>query len=125
MCGICGYVSFRHVADGSELGLEPAAVGRVEAMLEALAHRGPDASALLAAGPAVLGATRLAIRGLADGRQPLVDGASGVVAGCNGEIDNYRELKAWPAARGRPGGPATAGRGVPGRHREVGGGRPG
>ena len=43
MCGICGYVSFRHVADGGALG--PEAAGRVEAMLGALAHRGPDASA--------------------------------------------------------------------------------
>jgi asparagine synthase (glutamine-hydrolysing) len=118
MCGICGYVSFRHVADGSELG--PEAAGRVEAMLEALAHRGPDASALLAAGPAVLGATRLAIRGLADGRQPLVDGASGVVAVCNGEIDNYRELKAWLAERGRPVAQATDVAVIPGLYLELG-----
>lgn len=118
MCGICGYVSFRHVAAGSELG--PEAAGRVEAMLEALAHRGPDASALLAAGPAVLGATRLAIRGLADGRQPLVDGASGVVAVCNGEIDNYRELKAWLAARGRPVAQATDVAVIPGLYLELG-----
>src|SRR5258708_38650719 len=116
MCGICGYVSFRHVADGSELGLEPAAVGRVEAMLEALAHRGPDASALLAAGPAVLGATRLAIRGLADGRQPLVDGASGVVAGGNRGSGQHRDRKARPAGRGRPAAQATGPAGLPRRY---------
>jgi len=118
MCGICGYVSFRHVADGGALG--PEAVGRVEAMLGALAHRGPDASALLAAGPAVLGATRLAIRGLVDGRQPLVDAASGVVAVCNGEIDNYRELKAWLAERGRPVAQATDVAVIPGLYLELG-----
>lgn len=120
MCGICGYVSFRHVAAGSGLGLEGAAARRVEAMLGALAHRGPDASALFAAGPAVLGATRLAIRGLADGRQPLVDGASGVVAVCNGEIDNYRELKAWLAERGRPVAQATDVAVIPGLYLELG-----
>ncbi len=120
MCGICGYVGFRHVAAGSGLGLEAAAAGRVEAMLGALAHRGPDASALFAAGPAVLGATRLAIRGLADGRQPLVDGASGVVAVCNGEIDNYRELKAWLAERGRPVAQATDVAVIPGLYLELG-----
>jgi|GEM_PF-268306 len=120
MCGICGYVSFRHVADGSRLGLEAAAARRVETMLGALAHRGPDASALFAAGPAVLGATRLAIRGLADGRQPLVDGASGVVAVCNGEIDNYRELKAWLAERGRPVAQATDVAVIPGLYLELG-----
>jgi asparagine synthase (glutamine-hydrolysing) len=117
MCGICGYVSFRHGPDG-ELGRE--AAGRVEAMLGALAHRGPDASALLAAGPAVLGATRLAIRGLADGRQPLVDGTSGVVAVCNGEIDNHRELKAWLAERGRPVAQATDVAVIPGLYLELG-----
>jgi asparagine synthase (glutamine-hydrolysing) len=117
MCGICGYVSFRDAADG-ELG--PEAAGRVEAMLGALAHRGPDASALFAAGSAVLGATRLAIRGLADGRQPLVDGASGVVAVCNGEIDNYRELKDWLAERGRPVAQATDVAVIPGLYLELG-----
>src|ERR1700720_1676207 len=118
MCGIWGYVSFRHVAEGSRFG--PEAARRVEAMLGALAHRGPDASALFAAGPAVLGATRLAIRGLADGRQPLVDGASGVVAVCNGEIDNYRELKAWLAERGRPVAQATDVAVIPGLYLELG-----
>ena len=114
MCGICGYVSF------SQGLLGPEAAGRVEAMLGALAHRGPDASALHAAGSAVLGATRLAIRGLVDGRQPLVDGASGVVAVCNGEIDNYRELKAWLAERGRPVAQATDVAVIPGLYLELG-----
>jgi len=114
MCGICGYVSFRQGLLG------PEAAGRVEAMLGALAHRGPDASALHAAGSAVLGATRLAIRGLVDGRQPLVDGASGVVAVCNGEIDNYRELKAWLAERGRPVAQATDVAVIPGLYLELG-----
>ena len=114
MCGICGYVSFRQGLLG------PEAAGRVEAMLGALAHRGPDASGLHAADAAVLGATRLAIRGLADGQQPLVDGASGVVAVCNGEIDNYRELKAWLAERGRPVAQATDVAVIPGLYLELG-----
>jgi asparagine synthetase B (glutamine-hydrolysing) len=114
MCGICGYVSFRAAPFGA------GAAARVEAMLAALAHRGPDASALHAAGPAVVGATRLAIRGLADGRQPLVDAESGVVAVCNGEIDNHRELKAWLAERGRPVAQATDVAVIPGLYLEVG-----
>ncbi len=126
MCGICGIVSFRlavpsRPADLPELaGPGERAAGRVEAMLGALAHRGPDASALHAAGPAVLGATRLAIRGVADGRQPLVDAASGVVAVCNGEIDNHHELKAWLAARGRPVSQATDVAVIPGLYLELG-----
>ncbi|HLX08279.1 MAG TPA: asparagine synthase-related protein [Thermoanaerobaculia bacterium] len=125
MCGICGLVGFRHGVLG------PGAAGRVEAMLGALAHRGPDASALHVsdpepaslsgpAGAAVLGATRLAIRGLADGRQPLIDAASGVVAVCNGEIDNHRELRAWLAARGRPVTQATDVAVIPGLYLELG-----
>ncbi|HKJ95166.1 MAG TPA: asparagine synthetase B, partial [Gammaproteobacteria bacterium] len=61
----------------------------VEGMLRALSHRGPHASGCRESDGAVLGATRLAIRGLADGIQPLVDADSGVVVVCNGEIDNH------------------------------------
>ncbi|HVR10994.1 MAG TPA: asparagine synthetase B, partial [Thermoanaerobaculia bacterium] len=123
MCGICGIVSFRQTGLGDPGGvadLGPEAAGEVEEMLGALAHRGPDASALHAAGAAVLGATRLAIRGVADGRQPLIDAASGVVAVCNGEIDNHRELKAWLAARGRPVAQATDVAVIPGLYLELG-----
>jgi asparagine synthase (glutamine-hydrolysing) len=114
MCGICGYVSFRQASLG------PGAAARVEAMLGALAHRGPDASALHAAGGGVLGATRLAIRGIVDGRQPLVDAQSGVVAVCNGEIDNHHELKAFLAERGRPVAQATDVAVIPGLYLELG-----
>ncbi|MEA2602627.1 MAG: hypothetical protein QOF89_3619 [Acidobacteriota bacterium] len=94
MCGICGTVS----PCGSPLiGDSP---GRIRAMLAALAHRGPDEEGLYATESAVMGASRLAIRGLDDGHQPLVDSASGVVAVCNGEIDNHRELRSWLASRG-------------------------
>jgi asparagine synthase (glutamine-hydrolysing) len=142
MCGICGLVSFQHpdlanFPDLPDHAADPAAggdgtdhagradrsrgaAGKVEAMLGALAHRGPDASALVASGPAVLGATRLAIRGLTDGRQPLVDGPSGVVAVCNGEIDNHRELKAWLAQCGRPVSQATDVAVIPGLYLELG-----
>jgi asparagine synthase (glutamine-hydrolysing) len=95
MCGVCGVVSFA----GRE-GEGPAE-REVEVMLRALAHRGPDDVGSRPCGPAVLGATRLAIRGIAAGQQPLVDPASGVVAVCNGEIDNHAELRAFLAARGR------------------------
>ncbi len=71
-------------------------------MLERLAHRGPDGWGIASRGPATLGAVRLAIRGLGDGQQPIVDDANGIVVVCNGEIDNHRELKRWLASRGRP-----------------------
>ncbi|MDB6109386.1 MAG: asparagine synthetase, glutamine-hydrolyzing, partial [Pedosphaera sp.] len=96
MCGICGTVAFAGLADPEATRL------RVEAMLQSLAHRGPDDLGKVATELAVLGATRLAIRGLDDGRQPIVDAETGIVTVCNGEIDNHRELRRWLAERGRP-----------------------
>ncbi|HVT18665.1 MAG TPA: asparagine synthase (glutamine-hydrolyzing) [Thermoanaerobaculia bacterium] len=114
MCGICGVVT-RRLHEPSA-----GAARRVETMLGALAHRGPDASGLHASGGAVLGATRLAIRGIVDGRQPLVDRESGVTAVCNGEIDNHRELRAWLAGRGRAVPQATDVAIIPGLYLELG-----
>ena len=70
-------------------------------MLDALLHRGPDNTGLLEGESAVLGATRLAIRGPNVERQPVVDAPTGITAVCNGEIDNHRELRAWLESRGR------------------------
>ena len=50
---------------------------------------------------ASFGATRLAIRGLQSGKQPIVDHESGVTVVCNGEIDNHQELRRWLESRGR------------------------
>jgi asparagine synthase (glutamine-hydrolysing) len=94
MCGICGAVS---PAGGPLLAGSP---GRIRTMLAALAHRGPDDQGVYETDLAVLGASRLAIRGLDDGRQPMTDPETGVVVVCNGEIDNHRELRSWLAARG-------------------------
>ncbi len=96
MCGVCGIVAL-----GPPLGAFGAEL-KVRRMMEALAHRGPDDRGIEGGGDAVFGATRLAIRGGRDGRQPLVDPATGLLVVCNGEIDNHAELRAWLAARGRP-----------------------
>ena len=72
MCGVCGIASFRDTFD------QDAANGHVDTMVRALAHRGPDESGQLNARSAVLGATRLAIRGIHSGKQPTVDRASGL-----------------------------------------------
>lgn len=114
MCGICGIVSI----SGER---QPESVQtRINAMLRALSHRGPDDAGLHASESAVLGATRLAIRGGTDGKQPMVDPASGVVAVCNGEIDNHQGLRTWLAARGRPVRQATDVAVIPGMYLELG-----
>ena len=114
MCGVCGIAAPSGGLDGAQASRD------VQAMVDALAHRGPDDSGLHGTDTAVLGATRLAIRGLADGRQPMVDPGSGIVVVCNGEIDNHRSLRSWLAARGRPVASATDVAVVPGLYLELG-----
>jgi asparagine synthase (glutamine-hydrolysing) len=114
MCGICGILNISGERQPESVRL------LVSAMLQALSHRGPNDVGLNASESAVLGATRLAIRGGNDGHQPMVDAASGVVAVCNGEIDNHKELRRWLADRGRPVPQATDVAVIPGMYLELG-----
>jgi asparagine synthase (glutamine-hydrolysing) len=50
----------------------------------------------------------------------MMDAASGVVAVCNGEIDNHKELRHWLADRGRPAQQATDVAVIPGMYLELG-----
>jgi asparagine synthase (glutamine-hydrolysing) len=114
MCGICGTVAVSGLADTEGATL------RVQAMLRSLSHRGPDAVGHVTTACAVLGVTRLAIRGLQDPNQPLVDSVSGIVAVCNGEIDNHQELRRWLTDRGRPVRDASDVAVIPGLYLELG-----
>src|SRR5215469_8823011 len=97
MCGICGYAAF------PKLTSSKVAHVRVKAMLGSLSHRGPDATCQLNTESAVFGVTRLAIRGVTERlSQPVADPESGVIAVCNGEIDNHHELSRCLAERSRP-----------------------
>jgi len=125
VCGICGVVdaSVRGTGllaspPGESAGLD--AEARAARMLAALAHRGPDDAGTRAAAGAVLGATRLAIRGVHQGRQPLIDRESGIVAVCNGEIDNHHDLRSWLEGRGVVIDQATDVAVIPGLYRELG-----
>jgi asparagine synthase (glutamine-hydrolysing) len=88
MCGIAGIV-----------GGAPARP-TLEAMLAALEHRGPDDRGVHLGDGVALGMTRLAIIDLVTGRQPMSseDGATTIVY--NGEIYNFRALRAEFQARG-------------------------
>jgi asparagine synthase (glutamine-hydrolysing) len=68
--------------------------GPLEGMCEALSHRGPDAAGTLVDGPVALGMRRLSIIDLEGGDQPIgnEDGTVHVVQ--NGEVYNYRQLRA-------------------------------
>jgi asparagine synthase (glutamine-hydrolysing) len=69
-------------------------------MTGAMAHRGPDGEGLHLDGPAALGHRRLSIIDLAAGAQPMLDADEQAAVTFNGEIYNYRELKARFAAQG-------------------------
>jgi asparagine synthase (glutamine-hydrolysing) len=92
MCGMCGLLRPGGIAPGD---------GEVvRAMMHALEHRGPDGEGMWTRGEAVLGHRRLAIIDLEGGDQPLLNetGETGVVF--NGEIYNFRELRAELQAAG-------------------------
>jgi asparagine synthase (glutamine-hydrolysing) len=66
----------------------------VERAVAALRHRGPDGHGVHAAGPVVLGHTRLSIIDLERGDQPMASEDGAVVAIYNGEIWNHVALRA-------------------------------
>jgi asparagine synthase (glutamine-hydrolysing) len=95
MCGIAGFVD-RDRADGS--GADDGAL--VRAMCNVIRHRGPDDEGVFVGDGAALGMRRLSIIDLAGGHQPIRNEDGSVWVVFNGEIYNYRELRAELAARG-------------------------
>ena len=85
MCGIAGLMRI----DGGPP--DEAAVAR---MLATLVHRGPDGDGTLRRGPLVLGHRRLSIIDVAGSPQPMTSASGRIHVSFNGEIFNYRELRA-------------------------------
>jgi asparagine synthase (glutamine-hydrolysing) len=79
---------------------KPVEAGRVRAMADALAHRGPDGSGVWTGRGIGLGHRRLSIIDLETGDQPMRSADGGLVLSYNGEIYNFRELKAELEALG-------------------------
>src|SRR5215470_72567 len=88
MCGIAGHVG-------------PTPRELLPAMVGLLKHRGPDDMGIWAAGDIGLGMTRLAIIDLVSGRQPMSDPTGRYWIVFNGEIYNYRQLRAELMTAGR------------------------
>jgi asparagine synthase (glutamine-hydrolysing) len=63
-------------------------------------HRGPDDDGAFVDGPCAIGMRRLSIIDVAGGHQPLHSADRRLWLVCNGEIYNYRELRAELEARG-------------------------
>jgi asparagine synthase (glutamine-hydrolysing) len=68
--------------------------GLLEAMCARLEHRGPDARGIHRSGPAGLGIQRLRVIDIETGDQPVFNEDGTVAVVLNGEIYNFRELRA-------------------------------
>jgi asparagine synthase (glutamine-hydrolysing) len=79
---------------------KPVDPGRVRAMADALAHRGPDGSGVWTAPGVGLGHRRLSIIDLATGDQPMRSPDGRIALSYNGEIYNFREIRAELESKG-------------------------
>ncbi|PSJ39869.1 XrtA/PEP-CTERM system amidotransferase [Allosphingosinicella deserti] len=92
MCGIAGLFH--------PLVPKPVDPARIRAMADTLAHRGPDGSGVWT-GPGVgFGHRRLSIIDLEGGVQPMVSADARLAVTYNGEIYNFREVRAELEAKG-------------------------
>ncbi len=86
---MCGIVGFSGNAGGEEAGL--AVLNR---MLSRIRHRGPDEAGVFLSPRIYFGSVRLSIIDLTTGQQPLCDDSGRYWIAFNGEIFNYKELRA-------------------------------
>jgi asparagine synthase (glutamine-hydrolysing) len=86
MCGLVGWFSSERIEKDKD-------ALRIDRMINAIFHRGPDGNGVLLRDNAVLGHVRLAIIDLETGTQPMTYLESNVHIVFNGEIYNYKELK--------------------------------
>lgn len=93
MCGIAGWFSREEMQRAS-------AGPRLAAMLDSIRHRGPDGEGTCILPHAALGHVRLAIIDLAGGAQPFGSEDGSCVLSYNGEIYNFKALRAELAAAG-------------------------
>jgi asparagine synthase (glutamine-hydrolysing) len=92
MCGICGQVNIT--------GDEPVDQKTIQKMARTMFHRGPDDEGYFYDGSLGFGFRRLSIIDLSGGHQPMSDAQKTVWIAFNGEIYNYKELRAELEGRG-------------------------
>jgi asparagine synthase (glutamine-hydrolysing) len=92
MCGIAGLMAFA--------GGAPPAVEQLRAMCDTIRHRGPDEEGMALDDNVGLGMRRLAIIDLQGGSQPIHNEDGSILTVFNGEIYNFRELRAELVGRG-------------------------
>ncbi|HEY7157063.1 MAG TPA: asparagine synthase (glutamine-hydrolyzing) [Gemmataceae bacterium] len=93
MCGIAGILDLSGES-------RPAPSGAIQAMAQAIYHRGPDEDSFLERPGLSFASRRLSIVGLADGRQPIHNEDGSVSVVFNGELFDYPEMRAELEGRG-------------------------
>ncbi len=88
MCGIAGFISKEKDTPVTEREIT------LDRMCRIIEHRGPDEQGAAIEGRAALGMRRLSIIDLKCGQQPIYTEDGNLLIVFNGEIYNYRELKA-------------------------------
>jgi len=94
MCGITGWVNLKQ----SNSNNHTEAV--LHSMCEAIVHRGPDSEGIWMDDAVALGMRRLSIIDLHTGDQPVYSEDKSIVVMMNGELYNYREVRANLEKRG-------------------------
>ena len=89
MCGICGFTG--NINDRENI---------LTNMMNKIIHRGPDQEGQYLDEGINLGFRRLSIIDLDYGMQPMKDASGDIVIVFNGEIYNYKELRAELTAKG-------------------------
>ncbi len=91
MCGIAGWYRDDRLAEGRD---------PLDRMVQRLVHRGPDEAGYFRSPGIALGMRRLAVIDPTGSQQPCRNEDGNVIAVCNGEIYNFRELRTLLEYRG-------------------------
>lgn len=83
MCGIAGFVGFKSKNESD-----------LHRMLETIVHRGPNSAGTHIAPPVFIGMRRLSIIDLEGGDQPICNKDRNIWTVSNGEIYNYKQIRA-------------------------------
>lgn len=93
MCGITGWINLENKSSQNNEAV-------LHSMCERMKHRGPDSEGLWTDETVALGMRRLSVIDLHTGEQPVYSEDKSVVVMMNGELYNYREVRADLEKRG-------------------------
>ena len=93
MCGIAGWINLENKSSQNDEAV-------LHSMCERMKHRGPDSEGLWLENQVALGMRRLSIIDLHTGEQPVYSEDKSIVVVMNGELYNFREVRADLEKRG-------------------------